>query len=272
MYNEYKPCPLLSPYIDKYWVFKGRPDYGMRINILPDGCVDFIFTLGEVANSAGEGDLVMQPYRSYFVGPMTKYLELVTYAETVHMLGIRFLPCGLFRFMKLPLHELTNWRISTSDLPSIFDDSLAERLCEEKCLKDRIAWVENYLFQFLREEDMVDKQIVYAVRSINAAHGNLSLSSLANEVCISQRHLERKFKMNTGFTPKEYSRIIKFRHAIGLLQSATVDSLLSTAVEAGYYDASHLSKEIKALSGQTPGAFFSLSPIDDDITQTYIDA
>ena len=36
MYKEYQPCALLSPYIDKYWEFKGNPEYGMRINILPD--------------------------------------------------------------------------------------------------------------------------------------------------------------------------------------------------------------------------------------------
>jgi len=34
MYKEYQPCALLSPYIDKYWEFKGNPEYGMRINIL----------------------------------------------------------------------------------------------------------------------------------------------------------------------------------------------------------------------------------------------
>ena len=33
MYKEYQPCALLSPYIDKYWEFKGNPEYGMRINI-----------------------------------------------------------------------------------------------------------------------------------------------------------------------------------------------------------------------------------------------
>ena len=71
MYTEYQPSHLLVPYIDSYWEFKGNPDYGMRIHILPDGCTDFIFTLGEVANAVEEGSLIMQPYRSYFVGPMT---------------------------------------------------------------------------------------------------------------------------------------------------------------------------------------------------------
>ena len=65
MYTEYQPSHLLVPYIDNYWEFKGNPDYGMRIHILPDGCTDFIFTLGEVANAVEEGSLIMQPYRSY---------------------------------------------------------------------------------------------------------------------------------------------------------------------------------------------------------------
>lgn len=73
MYTEYQPSRLLAPYIDNYWEFKGTPEYGMRIHILPDGCTDFIFTLGEAVSKVKEETLVMQPYRSYFVGAMTKY-------------------------------------------------------------------------------------------------------------------------------------------------------------------------------------------------------
>ena len=52
MYTEYQPSHLLAPYVDNYWELKGTPEYGMRIHILPDGCTDFIFTLGEVAEAA----------------------------------------------------------------------------------------------------------------------------------------------------------------------------------------------------------------------------
>ena len=55
-----KMCIRDSPYIDKYWEFKGNPDYGMKINILPDGCTDFIFTLGDVADIAEQESLIMQ--------------------------------------------------------------------------------------------------------------------------------------------------------------------------------------------------------------------
>lgn len=145
MYNEYQPSLLLAPYIDKYWEFKGNPDYGMKINILPDGCTDFIFTLGEVADIAEQESLIMQPYRSYFVGPMSRYSTLITYAKSIHMFGIRFLPCGLFRFMQLPLEELGNQRISTFESGGIFNDSLAERFIirKTKCFD---FWERNVLF------------------------------------------------------------------------------------------------------------------------------
>ena len=148
MYKEYQPCALLSPYIDKYWEFKGNPEYGMRINILPDGCTDFIFTLGE-ATQAVNSSLTMKPYRAYFIGPMNSYSELVAYAETVHMLGVRFLPCGLSRFIRLPLHELTNLRISADEVTCFFDTSFAERLCEEDSLENRIKIIEELFIKSL---------------------------------------------------------------------------------------------------------------------------
>ena len=141
MYTEYQPSHLLAPYVDNYWELKGTPEYGMRIHILPDGCTDFIFTLGEVAEAVEKESLIMQPYRSYFVGPMTKFSELVTYAESIHMFGIRFLPCGLSCFTKLPLHEFVNSRISTREMRAVFDDTFVERLCEQEHIEGRIQLV-----------------------------------------------------------------------------------------------------------------------------------
>ena len=71
MYTEYQPCGLLSAYIDKYWVFKGKTELGTYFKILPDGCCDFIFSIGDTAQCVGTNQPVMQPYRCFFVGPMT---------------------------------------------------------------------------------------------------------------------------------------------------------------------------------------------------------
>lgn len=272
MYTEYQPSHLLIPYIDNYWEFKGNPDYGMRIHILPDGCTDFIFTLGEVANTVEEGSLMMQPYRSYFVGPMTKYSELVTYTESIHMFGVRFLPCGLSSFTNLPLHEFVNCRISTNEMKAVFDDTVIERLGEQKHVADRIRVVEEYLLAYLaRHYQAADSHISMAVHMINHSGGKRSVRSLMDEVCLCQRHFERKFKHYTGFTPKEYSRIVKFKNAVELLRSTTSANLLTTAVDAGYYDLAHFSKEIKFMSGNTPASFLSLTT-SENASLTYVES
>ena len=271
MYTEYQPSYLLAPYIDNYWEFKGKPEYGMRIHILPDGCTDFIFTLGDVVSTVKEETLVMQPYSAYFVGPMTKYSELVTYAESVHQFGVRFLPCGLSCFTKLPLHEFANHRISTNEMQAVFDITFIERLCEQNHVQGRIQVVEEYLLTYLAHNyQPVDSQVAVAVDMINQSGGKRTVRSLMNEVCLCQRHFERTFKYYTGFTPKEYSRIVKFRNAVELLRNTTSVNLLTTAIDAGYYDLAHFSKEIKSLSGNTPSSFLSLT-VPEDRTLTYIE-
>ena len=95
MYHEFTPCAALVPFIDKFWVFKGFTDIGTRFKILADGCTDFIFSIGNMTVPTDEHSMIMQPYRSYFVGPMRVYSDLTATTNTLHMLGVRFHPCGL---------------------------------------------------------------------------------------------------------------------------------------------------------------------------------
>lgn len=270
MYKEYLPCDILSSYIDKYWEYKGQPEYGTKISIPPYGCTDFVFTLGEAVNDINN-NLIMQPFRSYFVGPMNTHTELVTVADSVHVFGIRFLPCGLYRFMGLPLNELVNHRCSASDLTNIFENSFIERLCNQHDSERLTGIIDEFLINHLSKHNpKIDRKILFAVDKINQEKGILSIHLLTADVCLCQRHFERKFKVYTGYSPKEYSRIVKFWNAIDLLRNTSYDNLLSTAVLAGYYDVPHLSREIKRLSGNTPSSFLMLpSKID---TRIYLES
>ena len=186
---------------------------------------------------------------------MTTFSELVTNTPSVHMLGVRFHPCGLTAFCKPPLSEFTNQRISCNDLTLLFTDSFAESLCEAQTLQQQICLIERFLIHRLKDNYEIDPQIPFAVQQINRSKGRLPILQLMDEICICQRHFERKFKAYTGYTPKEYSRIMKFRNTIDLLKNCVPDNLLTIAVEAGYYDLSHFNKEIRQLSG-----FFPLDP------------
>lgn len=104
-----------------------------------------------------------------------------------------------------------------------------------------------------------EKQISHVVSLIRRQKGIVSIKELVTEVCLCQRQFERKFKFHTGYSPKEYSRIVQFWNAVHLLKpNISFDNLLFVAVQAGYYDASHLYREVKRLSGHTPKAFLTL--------------
>ena len=108
MYHEFTPCAALVPFIDKFWVFKGFTDIGTRFKILADGCTDFIFSIGNMTVPTDEHSMIMQPYRSYFVGPMRVYSDLTATTNTLHMLGVRFHPCGLAVFTNEPLGQFAS--------------------------------------------------------------------------------------------------------------------------------------------------------------------
>lgn len=158
-----------------------------------------------------------------------------------------------------------------SDLTNIFENSFIERLSNQHNSERLTAIIDEFLIIHLSKHNpKVDRKILFAVDKINREKGMLSIHSLMADVCLCQRHFERKFKVYTGYSPKEYSRIVKFWNAIDLLRNTSYDNLLSTAVLAGYYDVPHLSREVKRLSGNTPSSFLMLpSKID---TRIYLES
>ncbi len=230
-------------------------------------------------------DTIYEWYKSFNAihGMVMSFVKFAILATLGEMLGLR-ISTGVYHnktfgiiprmviwgvLGQLPLEELGNQRISTFESGGIFNDSLAERLCEQPYIQDKIRLIESFLTQALCTNNKIEKQISYAVDCINLSKGQLPIRSLVENVCLCQRHFERKFKHQTGYSPKEYSRIIKFKNAVDLLRSTSSNQLFSVAIEAGYYDTAHLSKEIKALSGNTPGSFLSL-PVTEETTLTYL--
>ena len=134
MYLEHAPHPLLSPYVQAYWLSDGAAVGEISQTVLPDGCSDIIFTL------PGNREEHAQPYLvPYVVGVMSSFSDF-TYNGRVRMLGARFHPGGLAAFIRTPAHELADMRLP-------------------------LAWTENIALKAVRaelREDFADSRAYFA--------------------------------------------------------------------------------------------------------------
>lgn len=247
MYFEYSPDIRLSHLIETYWVSDTMVSFASTRRILPDGCVDIIFSF---TNNDGAGRLL--PFMPYIVGTMTSFLDVSYDTGMVQMLGIRFRPNGITAFTKIPVSELTDKSIELALTETLFDSSFYERLSGFQTMKERIFSIEIYLISRLPNYFIPEKRIDYVVECIRKANGLITVRQIAAAACLSERQLERKFKSVIGISPKIFSRIIKFRYTVDYLRCSPKDSLYMAALECGYFDHSHLIKDFREFGGVLP--------------------
>jgi AraC-like DNA-binding protein len=71
---------------------------------------------------------------------------------------------------------------------------------------------------------------------------------------LSPFHLLRVFRNRAGFPPHEYQTQVRIAHARRLIRAGV--PLSQTAVETGFFDQSHLSRNFKRIVGVTPRQYF----------------
>lgn len=80
------------------------------------------------------------------------------------------------------------------------------------------------------------------------------IRALAAEVGIHPVRLAREFRVHFGLAPSQYRRRARLGRAAGLIATSRVP-LSEAALEAGYADQAHMTRELRALIGETPGGF-----------------
>ena len=96
-----------------------------------------------------------------------------------------------------------------------------------------------------------DPRVLAAARRLARAPST-PVPVLAGALGLGERQLRRRFAAAVGYGPKTFARIARFRTALALVRAGT--PLAAAAAEAGYADQAHMTREIAALAGSTPGA------------------
>jgi len=252
MYKEFRPHPLLATYVDAYWA-GGGPHF-VQQRILPDTCADIIFNISEDVIAAGDGVLKIMPGNAFVTGTMTTFCDTTIHANT-YLLGIRFKPGGLSGFTGFPLQLITDDHVPLRDISSGWHVALEPLLLKASGIVGKIKCLEAFLLQRLPGGNIISEKIQHSITLIRQTKGDIAINTLAAQAFMSPRNFERHFLQTAGVSPKMFTRIVRFLSLKQQLKTLSNPHLLSLALDHGFYDHAHLTREFRAFAGESPTGY-----------------
>jgi len=241
IFKVIQPSDRLAPYIKQYWYLSIDNALHGAQRLVPFGCVGIGFH---------------KLSQSHVWAQTTGYTEL-TYNGNVRFIAVILQPAAANAIFGFPASRFEG-RVVPIDL---LEDKewleLEARLADETDITASVSLIETFLTARIRNfANFNYERINSVIRSIN--NGRDELADLAKTACLGDKQFRRLFHDFIGINPKDYIRITRFQRTMLLLQTKPQQPLSQIAEDCGYYDKSHLVKELKTFSGLTPKEFLSV--------------
>jgi AraC-like DNA-binding protein len=237
-YVELAPAADLADYVQSIWFRRvSRVEAEQPARILPDGCMDLIWVEHEIT--------IAGPDTVAWTSPLAAGEEIV---------GVRFYPGVAPSLLRVPASELVSQRVEMKLISPDWAEDLHRRLDQSDSSHVIGQKIEASLRARLGASVLVDRAIQHVASRIwrSDAEGSSRIDELADDVGLSERQLNRRCHNAFGYGPKMLARIIRFQRFLSLAEASQGQSIPGIAGECGYADQSHMTREVKELSGLPP--------------------
>ncbi len=230
MYRELAPPPDLAGLLACVWLSRSSGAGA----ILPDGCSDIVWT----------GDALR------VAGPATRPAA-VTVPRGTAVFGVRFRIGAAGPALGMPADELLDADVALED---VWPEHAA-RLAEGAALRGLAGLVDALRARVAA----VSPDPLTRAAAVGLARPGARVAELGTQLGISERQLRRRFDEAVGYGPKTLARVLRFQRFLALAGAG--DGLAGLALDAGYADQAHLTRECVRLSGDTPVRLLANAPV-----------
>jgi AraC-like DNA-binding protein len=227
--REHRPPTVLAAWLDRVW--EREPGDGGRVRILPDGCIDVVFSPSRGLQLVGANTVA-------FLSD-TEPGEIVT--------GARMVPGGAPALLGIGAEEQLDRRVPLRDVIGDAGARLEQRLYGDA---DPLATLGAWLRCRAGGAPAPDPLVRAALARLAA--GEERIGAVAATLGVSERALRRRVTAAVGYGPKRLARVLRLRRALALAQEG--EELAAVAFAVGYADQAHLSRDCRELAGIPPTA------------------
>lgn len=253
------PCkPTLSRYVRFFWVLEhdgvtAAQPYTHRS--MADGCCEMLFHYkGRFDDIAADGSSAPS-FTAGVGGPSQNFSRFHT-QEAFGIFGVYLYPYAIAALFGIPASAIIDQQVTLPNLLGQAGKDVEEQIMLAPDNATRASILTAFFDSQLAKRDKQPPAVFNAINYIIASKGTVTVDALAQQHFLSTRQFERNFKEFAGFSPKLYSRIIRFQSAIEKYRDKG-KSLTEIAHECGYYDQSHFIHDFKQFSGYHPKTYFN---------------
>lgn len=258
VYREHLPPPELRDVVRCAWELTGDAEAGDFEPIVPDGCPELVFNLADPYRRRSRTGAHLQP-RAMVVGQTTE-AAWVGPSGVSTLVGLRLHPWGGPVLFGVPMSELIDAFVPGADVLGRWVDDVHHHMGELPPPRRIDALFEAVHRRLAGRAGTSIPLARSVVRRIASSGGRVSVRALARAYGTSERTLQRLLHRDVGLAPSTLVRIVRVQDALGRMLARPEVPLGRLALDAGYYDQAHFTREFRRVVGCTPTDFLNGAP------------
>ncbi len=165
----------------------------------------------------------------------------------------------LRRLFSVSMDELLDRVVPLDAMLGRRASELGEALGDARDADSRADILDDALAAALARAPVLDRRLLHALAALRASP-HRDIAHIADDVGWSRKHLAATVRDAVGVGPRSFRRLLRFQKLTGLVGATpSYPDWADLAVDAGYYDQSHMIREFREFSGISPGTYVARS-------------